>query len=122
MLWTVHPGNTADEDCLELARVQMPPSPIFGRVVAGNLFPALRTAELCTNWVFDFHLDFLFCNVQFDIRDGPRGCKSKNMLIEFFVLYYWGFLSPAIVPSPTEMPNGPFSKVNIELGFFQFGS
>jgi hypothetical protein len=29
------------------------------------------------------------------------------MLIELFVLHCWGFLSPAIVPSPTEMPDGP---------------
>jgi hypothetical protein len=28
-------------------------------------------------------------------------------LIELFVLHCWGFLSPAIVPSPTEMPDGP---------------
>jgi hypothetical protein len=85
----------------------MPPSPLFGMVVAGKLFLALRTAELCTNLVFDFHLDFFFSNVQFDIRDGPRGCKSKNMLIELFVLHWWGGLSPAIVPSATEMPDGP---------------
>jgi hypothetical protein len=85
----------------------MPPSTLFGMVVAGKLFLALRTAELCTNWVFDFHLDFFFCEVHFDIRDGPRGCKSKNMLIELFVLHCWGFLSPAIVPLPTEMPDGP---------------
>ena len=29
------------------------------------------------------------------------------MLIELFVLHCWGFLSPAIVPSPTIMPDGP---------------
>jgi hypothetical protein len=77
MLWTVHSGNTADEDCLELARIQMPPSTLFGMVVAGKLFLALRTAELCTNWVFDFHMDFFFRNVQFDVGDGPRDVSPR---------------------------------------------
>ena len=29
------------------------------------------------------------------------------MLVEFFVLHFWGFLSPRIIPLPTQMPDGP---------------
>jgi hypothetical protein len=57
MLGTVHSGNTANEDCLVLARVQMPPSTLLCMIVASNLFLALRVAELCTRWVLDPHLD-----------------------------------------------------------------
>jgi hypothetical protein len=29
------------------------------------------------------------------------------MLVKFFVLHFWGFLSPGIVPLPTQNPDGP---------------
>ena len=106
MLWTVDSGNTTHEDCLELARIQMPPSTLFGMFVAAKLFLALRTAELYANWMFESHLDVFFCNVHFYIRDGPRGCESKNMLIELFVLHYRGLLSPAIVARLKEKTDG----------------
>jgi hypothetical protein len=117
MLWTVHSGNTANEDCLVLARVQMPPSTLLGMIVASKLFLALRAAELCTRWVLDPHLDLFGWNVQFDTRNGPRGGESYDMLIELFVLHSWGFLSPAIVPSTKEMPDGPkFQSVDVGVG------
>jgi hypothetical protein len=39
------------EACSELARVQMPPSTLLCLIVASNVFPPLRTAELCTSGV-----------------------------------------------------------------------
>jgi hypothetical protein len=76
MVGTVHSGNTANEDCPVLARVQMPPSTLLGMIVASKLFLALRTAELCTSWVLNPHLDLFGWNVQFDTGDGPRGGQS----------------------------------------------
>ncbi len=90
MLWTVHSGNTANEDCLVLARVQMPPSTLSSMVVTTQLFLALRTAALCTSKVLDPHLNLFGWNVKFDVGDSPRGYPSWNVLIEFFVLHLWG--------------------------------
>jgi hypothetical protein len=76
MLGIFHSGNTANEDCLVLAGVQMPPSTLLCMIVASKLFLALRAAELCTRWVLDPHLDLFGWNVQFDTGDGPRGGQS----------------------------------------------
>jgi hypothetical protein len=96
----------------------MPPSTLLGMIVASKLFLALRAAELCTWWVLDPHLDLFGWNVQFDTRNGPRGGESYDMLIELFVLHSWGFLSLAIVPSPTIMPDGPKNSGTVPE-FFQ---
>jgi hypothetical protein len=61
----------------------------------------------------DRHMDLFGWNVQFDTRDGPKGCKSKNMLEEFFAKDCWGFLSSAIVPSPTIIPDEPLNLPQI---------
>jgi hypothetical protein len=59
----------------------MSPSTLFCMIVASKLFLELRTAELCTRWVLDPHLDLFGWNVQFDLGGGPRGCQFENMLV-----------------------------------------
>jgi hypothetical protein len=71
---------------------------------------ALRAADSCSPWTINLDSDLLILHVEFGVTDRPWRGQARNALVEFVVLHL-AFLSPAIVPSPTEMPDGPFSII-----------
>jgi hypothetical protein len=63
MLGRDHSGDTAYEDCLEWARVQMPPSTLFWMFATSELFLESRIAKLGMNGFLEPHLDLFGWNI-----------------------------------------------------------
>jgi hypothetical protein len=86
----------------------MPPLTLFTVIVAGQLFPAVRTSKFGAKRVLNTYANLLRLHVEFDLGFDPRCCWAKEMLVRFFFLHFWGSLSPGIIPLPTQIPDGPF--------------
>lgn len=87
------------------------PLALLPMIATREILLAFRAAESCPPRMIDLDSDFLILHVEFGVTDRPWRGQAKNVLVEFFVLN-WGFLSPKILPLPTQNPDGPrFSQL-----------
>jgi hypothetical protein len=87
MLRTFHSRNTGGQDRLELTRIQMSPTTLFGMIVAGQRNLALGATKAGSGRVNNADPNLRIFNIQFHILHRPRCVQPKNMLVKFFVLY-----------------------------------
>jgi hypothetical protein len=52
------------------------------------------------------------------LGDGPRCFEAKQMLVEFFVSHFLGFLSSGVVPLPIQNPDRPEITAEELEGFY----
>jgi hypothetical protein len=83
----------------------MSPLALFPMIATREILLAFRAAESYPPRRIDLDSNFLILHVEFDVTDRPWRGQVKNVRVEFFVLH-WGFLTPKILPLPTQMPDG----------------
>jgi hypothetical protein len=105
VLGTVHSRNAGNQNSLALAGIQMSPLALFPMIATREILLAFRAAESYPPRRIDLDSNFLILHVEFDVTDRPWRGQVKNVRVEFFVLH-WGFLTPKILPLPTQMPDG----------------
>jgi hypothetical protein len=84
---------------LELARIQMPPSPAIVVITAGENLASDRAWSSLFGRMADPNVDSPVQKVEVDRFDRPRGLQAQQFLIEICVLHSGSLLRP--IPRPT---------------------
>jgi hypothetical protein len=73
MFWTLYPRDAGYQHRVVLTGIQVPPSPLWGTIVARADSPTLRTDQILLFVPFQEHPDLFIFGPNFNRIDVPRG-------------------------------------------------